>query len=133
MSTQGKDFFISYTGADRRWAEWIAWCLEQDGYTVIIQAWDFPAGSNFVYEMDKALKEAQRVVAVLSPAYLTSEYAFTEWAVAFRGDPQGKERLLLPVRVEECQVEGLLGPLVYCDLVGSDEKTDLSPPQPLPS
>jgi len=93
MSKPVKDFFISYTGADCRWAEWIAWCLEQDGYTVIIQAWDFPAGSNFVYEMDNALKEAERVVAELSPAYLTSKYALTEWAGAFRSDPQGKERL----------------------------------------
>jgi hypothetical protein len=26
-----RDFFISYTGADRRWAEWIAWQLEEAG------------------------------------------------------------------------------------------------------
>jgi hypothetical protein len=25
------DFFISYTGANEQWAEWIAWCLESDG------------------------------------------------------------------------------------------------------
>jgi len=122
MSTPQKDFFISYTGRDRVWAEWIAWGLEQAGYTVIIQAWDFPPGSNFVYEMDNALKQAERVVAVLSSTYLTSKYAFTEWAVTFRRDPQAKERLLLPVRVEECKVEGLLGPIVYCDLVGCDEQ-----------
>jgi hypothetical protein len=28
-----KDFFISYNKADRRWAEWIAWQLEETGYT----------------------------------------------------------------------------------------------------
>ncbi len=27
------DFFISYTQADRAWAEWIAWTLEEKGYT----------------------------------------------------------------------------------------------------
>ena len=26
-----KDFFVSYTGADRRWAEWVAWALEEAG------------------------------------------------------------------------------------------------------
>jgi hypothetical protein len=37
-----KDFFISYTGKDRPWAEWIAWHLEnRGGYSTIIQAWDF--------------------------------------------------------------------------------------------
>jgi hypothetical protein len=29
---QVPDFFISYTSADRAWAEWIAWQLEAEGY-----------------------------------------------------------------------------------------------------
>ena len=33
-----KDFFVSYSGADRAWAEWIAWVLEEAGYTVVLQA-----------------------------------------------------------------------------------------------
>jgi TIR domain len=42
MNTQAeneaKDFFISYNSADARWAEWIAWTLEQAGYSTILQA-----------------------------------------------------------------------------------------------
>jgi hypothetical protein len=26
-----KDFFVSYNGKDRAWAEWIAWELEEAG------------------------------------------------------------------------------------------------------
>jgi hypothetical protein len=37
------DFFISYTSADREWAEWVAWTLEDAGYTVLVQAWEWPA------------------------------------------------------------------------------------------
>ena len=40
----GWDFFVSYTQADRNWAEWIAWVLEEDGRKVLVQAWDFVAG-----------------------------------------------------------------------------------------
>ena len=29
---QSADFFVSYTSADRAWAEWIAWQLEAEGY-----------------------------------------------------------------------------------------------------
>jgi phage replication-related protein YjqB (UPF0714/DUF867 family) len=36
-----RDFFISYTGADRAWAEWIAVQLEAAGYSTVLQAWDF--------------------------------------------------------------------------------------------
>jgi len=62
-----KHFFISYNKADREWAEWIAWALEEAGYSTILQAWDFGPGANFVLEMDKAAKEAERTIAVLSP------------------------------------------------------------------
>src|SRR3954470_9794313 len=36
-----RDFFISYNRADRTWAEWIAWQLEQAGRSFIVQAWHF--------------------------------------------------------------------------------------------
>jgi len=70
MSQQDhKDFFISYNGADQRWAEWIGWQLEEAAYSVILQAWDFLPGSNFVVQMDRALTLAPRMIAVLSPQY----------------------------------------------------------------
>ena len=33
-----KNFFVSYTSADREKAEWIAWELEYAGYSATIQA-----------------------------------------------------------------------------------------------
>jgi TIR domain len=33
-----KDFFISYTGADQVWAEWIADTLERAEYSTVLQA-----------------------------------------------------------------------------------------------
>ena len=116
-----KDFFISYNHADQHWAEWIAWQLEAAGYSTVIQAWDFLAGSNFVLAMDTAAKQATRTIAVLSPDYLTSQFTPSEWAAAFRQDPKGEQGLLLPVRVRPCDVEGLLHQIVYLDLVEHDE------------
>jgi TIR domain len=51
---QAVDFFISYTSADRAWAEWIAWQLEAEGYQVVVQAWDFTAGRDWAHEMQQA-------------------------------------------------------------------------------
>ena len=99
-------FFVSYTSADRQWAEWIAWQLEVAGYSTIIQAWDFLPGSNWVLNMKEATRTSERTVAVLSPDYLNSEFAQTEWAAAFAQDPSGKERKLLPVRVRQVDVRG---------------------------
>ncbi|NEP01895.1 MAG: toll/interleukin-1 receptor domain-containing protein [Symploca sp. SIO2E9] len=117
-----KDFFISYNGADKAWAEWIAWILEEAGYSVVIQAWDFLPGGNFVLEMHKAAAGTEKTIAVLSENYLNAEYTHSEWATAFTQDSQGQKRILIPIRVGECKPTGLLKPLIYADLVNLSEQ-----------
>jgi hypothetical protein len=121
MPTQRQDYFISYNRQDEVWATWIAWQLEQAGYTTVIQAWDFRPGSNFVLEMQAATESADKTIAVLSPAFLGSSFTPAEWANAFAGDPGGERRALIPVRVAPCEADGLLRHVVYIDLVGVDE------------
>jgi hypothetical protein len=72
------DFFVSYTQADRAWAEWIAWILEEDGHRVLIQAWDFVPGSNWIQGMQSGARDSARTIAVLSDAYLRSIYGSAE-------------------------------------------------------
>jgi WD40 repeat protein len=116
-----KDFFISYNKADRQMAEWIAWVLEEEGYTTILQAWDFRPGSNFILEMQRATSNTKRTLAVLSPDYLQALFTQPEWAAAFAKDPTGAKRTLVGVRVRRCELEGLLPQIVYIDLVGLEE------------
>jgi hypothetical protein len=115
------DFFVSYTGADQAWAEWIAEQLEDAGYTTVLQAWDFRPGSDFLHQMQQATSSAQRTVAILSPAYFGSRFGEAEWRAAFAKDPTGELGLLVPVRVQTCQPPGLLASRAYIDLVDLDE------------
>jgi len=108
VSDARRDFFISYTSADEDWAEWIAHVLEEAGYTVVIQKWDFRPGSNFVIEMQKALEFSDRLIAVLSPGYLAARFPQPEWAAVFAADPEGAQRRLVPVMVKRCEPTGLL-------------------------
>ena len=114
-----RDFFVSFNQADRAWAAWIAWALEEKGYSVFFQDWDFKG--NFVLEMDKAHTQSRRTIAVLSPDYLTSRFTAPEWAARFAQDATSEHDLLLPIRVRPCQLEGLLAQIVYIDLVGCGE------------
>lgn len=117
-----RDFFISFNSADRAWAEWIAFELEQAGYTTIYQHWDFSPGSNFVLEMHKAASRADKTIVVLSPNYLDAVFTQSEWSAALVQDPAGAKRTLIPIRVEPCQPPGILAPIVYCDLVNLGEE-----------
>jgi hypothetical protein len=114
---QAAHFFVSYTGADRAWAEWVAWELEQAGYQVIVQAWDFEPGDNFVVRMRDALDQADRTLALVSAAYLASPYCTDEWTGAFLHDEDGRNRLL-QLRIEDCELPRLLAAQVHLDLAG---------------
>ena len=117
------DVFISYTQADRAWAEWIAWELEEAGHGVLVQAWDFVAGSNWAYRMQEAASRAERTIAVLSDAYLASKFGAAEWLTAWTSDPLGEGRHLLTVRVGDCARAGFLSQVVGIDVFGCPEPT----------
>uniref|UniRef100_UPI002AD1E063 TIR domain-containing protein n=1 Tax=Frankia sp. Cr1 TaxID=3073931 RepID=UPI002AD1E063 len=126
------DFFVSYTGVDRAWAEWIAWQLEarvrfgersgERSARVFLQAWDLVPGTNWAASMQLALPASARVVPILSPTFLTdSRYGNAEWLAIWPDDPEGLDRRIVPVRVADCQPTGLLRSTTYIDLVGHDE------------
>jgi hypothetical protein len=80
-----------------RGPRWIAWQLEENGYSVLVQAWDFVPGSNWIAEMSRMERSSARTIAVLSDAYLRSDYASAEWQAAWAADPTGTQPKLLVV------------------------------------
>lgn len=116
-----KDFFLSYNKEDKAWAEWIAWILEDAGYTTVIQAWDFLPGSNFILNMQQALDDAETTIAVISRNYFESVYTQPEWATAFASDPSGVMGKLIPVRIDDYKLKGMFAQIVHIDLTESDE------------
>jgi hypothetical protein len=118
-----RDFFVSFTGADRPWAQWLLAELDAAGYSSVSQLRDFVAGGNFAIDMDRAAQRARRTLGVLSAHALQAPYVRQEWAQRLAADPTGEQHALVLVRVEPCKPEGLLRPVVYVDLVGLDEAT----------
>lgn len=117
-----KDFFVSYTGKDSEWAEWVAFVLEEEGYTAVLQKWDFRPGSNFAILMQDAASRSERTIMILSPAYLKSDMAMSESIAAFTRDPGGRNQKLVPIMVEKVDASGLLGPIVQIRIVGMNEE-----------
>jgi hypothetical protein len=126
MGGERIDFFVSHAGADRAWAEWVAWQLIDAGYSVELDVWDWAAGQNFATAMSDALDRAARVVALFSAAYFERErYTTEEWSAATVHVPGAAERRLVPVRVEPVpsdKVPALLRPLIARDVFGTDEQ-----------
>jgi hypothetical protein len=116
-----KDFFISYNHNDEAWALWINVVLEKAGYTTIIQARDFLAGSNFIMEMQRAIINSDRTIAIFSKNYSESDFCSSEWSAALVSDPAALRSKLIPVRVDlSYEPLGLLKPIRFIDLVKID-------------
>lgn len=122
LTSGRRDFFISFNSADRKWAEWIAYELEQADYTTFFQHWDFSPGNNFVLEMHKAASQSDRTIAVLSQDYLNALFTQPEWSAALGQDPTGAKRMLIPILVGPCKPQGILAPIVYADLMNLNEE-----------
>lgn len=71
-------FFISYNSADRDWAHWIAWTLQDLGHRVRVHEWEIASGGNVPMWMEQALTDADAMIAVVSPAFLDARYSQAE-------------------------------------------------------
>lgn len=118
-----QDFFISYTGTDLDYATWVAEVLEDSGYKVTIQAWDFKAGDNFVSKINSALQECEKLIVILSNNYLKSKWCEAEWTSKFAEQIRLHERRIIPIRIENVvNLNGLLSQIVYIDIVDKSEE-----------
>lgn len=120
-----KDFFVSYTGSDQKYATWIAKILESSDskYSVTIQVRDFLPGDDFVSKINSALIECDKLIVVLSKRYLDSEWCKAEWTAKYTEQINEENRKIIPIRIEEITVKGLLANISYIDIVDKDEET----------
>src|SRR4051794_35857094 len=120
VSGRGTDFFISHAGRDTAWAEWLAWQLQQAGYSVELDVWDWAPGQDFVVRMEAALERADRLLVVCTEAYFASPFGGAELRAAFAGSAAAQGRIV-PVLVEPATLPPLYAPLISLDLTGLEE------------
>jgi hypothetical protein len=113
------DYFISYATPDESFAREVADVIEYLGKTSIVQFRDFGPGSNFVERMNRGL-EAERVIALYSPAYFASEHCQAEWSSAYSSDPKGTKRRLVPFLLQSTELDPLARQVVFKSLLGLD-------------
>ena len=111
------DFFVSRRASAAGVAKEVAEVLEESGYRVIVQDFDFSVGSNFVSSMQRALTDAKHFIGLLTEDYVDSPYTRAEWTNFFALSAQsGGARRLIILRVDDVSPPGLLAAIVYGDL-----------------
>ncbi len=117
-----KNFFISATPADSVWGTWVNWHLTEEGYSTIYNQ-DFLPGSNTVYELHRAISNAECIIAIFSRQYMNTLYTHPEWASAFNPNASQGAIRFIPIRVQTYEIDSFLKNIMPIDLVGLDFET----------
>jgi hypothetical protein len=120
--SERRDFFVSHAGADRAWALWVTWHLRGAGFTVVLDATDWASGMSFVRGMDHALKHCDRVVVLLSQAYLDATFTQHEFQALLAQPVTVVQRQLVLLRVGDVEPPPLLRAYIYTDLFDLGEE-----------
>jgi len=123
------DFFIVYNKADKQWADWIGYILEEKNYTVWIPDWDIHSGNNMVIEIQNvlndilAMKDKRRMILIVSPNLSNNTIEEISWTSVLTHDPDGSKGLLLPVVVDNNMTQQFLSEK-KCIVLTQDESED---------
>ena len=118
-----RDAFVSYSSRNSTWVTGtLVPRLEDRGFTILIDTRDFRAGAFGIDEMERCVTDARRVLVVLTPEYIDSEWTRFENIMAQSLDPAAIRRKVVPVLLESCELPLRLRILHHRDLRQSREE-----------
>jgi hypothetical protein len=91
--------------------------LERAGRRVCIDYRDFDPGASRPTEVQRAVLTSRRTILVLTPAYLTDEWAALGDLMLQASDPAARKRRLIPLLKERCELPLRLGHLWAANFV----------------
>ena len=110
MANKHLQTFISYSREDQQFALKLACELKSANFAVWMDQYDIPTGARWDDEIEKALRECEIFMFIMTPASVASENAKDEMGYAI---DHGKH--ILPVLLEECEIPLRLSRLQYVD------------------
>lgn len=111
------DIFISHSRADQDWVETrLLPRLENAGLRVAVGYRDFIPGMPVLENIERAVQDSRHTLAILTPAWLASEWNAFESLLVRTLDPAARRRKLIPVLLQPCDLPEPLAALDAVDL-----------------
>lgn len=109
------DVFISYSSKDRKACLELAQKLQDDEIIVWVDHWRIEPGDNIHSSITRALDESRRLLFLISPDSLASEWTEFESTILRFRDPSNSNRQFIPVLMEDCHIPGTIAAIRYID------------------
>ncbi|MCS7011536.1 MAG: toll/interleukin-1 receptor domain-containing protein, partial [Anaerolineales bacterium] len=109
------DVFISYSHRDADWVtKTLVPRLEQGGLRVCTDR-DFVPGKPAVLNIEESIRNSRKIILVLSPNWVESQWTHFEAQLAQQDDPAGIRARTIPVLWKPCNIPENLRPLTWID------------------
>ena len=110
------DVFVSYSHNDRAWVDdFLLPRLEIGKLSVCIDYRDFAIGVPAIENMSRAIEHCRKVILVLTPSWIASEWTTFESLLSQTQDPAGLRQKTMPLLLRDCRLPLRLGFLTYAD------------------
>lgn len=121
------DLFVSYYHEDRDFVEALAKQVAEGGFEVWYDQRGLSAGDSFPREIERAVGSARRIGVVCTPDSLDRPWVRKEMDAGHTREGSGEGDILIPLRLESCELPALLAPKNWCDFTSGFEPglTDL--------
>jgi len=118
------DVFVSYSHSDTTWVrDELLPRMKRWGVRYAVDFEDFEAGRSIVLEMERFVVQSRRLLLVLTPKYVNSDFTQFEYQLGRLLDPEARRARVVPVVREDCQIPAALAGIAPIHL--TDPVSDL--------
>jgi len=114
------DVFISHSSKDDSFVSQLAQELTAAGLKVWADHSTINPGDHIVLKIQEGLRKAKKVIPVLSPHYMESDWCQAEILDTLWNDPLNRFNRIVPVRIAHCEIPNLQRALSYIDCVPNE-------------
>ena len=109
------DIFVSHSSRDKPLAERMSLALELKGYTVWLDTKEILVGDDLVTEVFQGVADSNFVVVLLSEVSVQSNWVREEYSAAKVREIEESQVVILPAKIEECEIPPPLKTKKYAD------------------
>ena len=114
--------FISYSQRDKKFVDTLAMNLVLLKHNVWMDRWELKVGDSLIEKVENALTVSSAVILIVSKNSVDSRWCRRELNAALVREIEEKRSLILPCRIDECEMPLFLKDKLYADFRADPDK-----------
>lgn len=110
-----ENVFVSYSHQDAEFVDRLVGDLQLSAIPATYDKWLLRVGDSIIEKISSAVVGASKVIVVLSPSSVGSNWVAKELSMALMGEVNKREVRVLPALVSDCKIPAMLADKLYAD------------------